>query len=153
MALTDGIEALRAKWQAVKLQDIALQIAADNEKDIADILREQLYSGFNAKGEKLKRYKDAEYAAMKNAMNPAAGLGNPDTFLTGEFHKSIFADTDTGRKTIFFDATDEKVIKLVGKYGLELLDLSPDSNVRVWVEVMRDKAVKRVADITGATLK
>lgn len=71
----------------------AIRIILDEVKPfanmMADLNRDRLKSGLRPDGRRYSKYKNKYYAKRKYEMNPVPGLGNPDFYLTGEFHKGI----------------------------------------------------------------
>lgn len=152
MGFVGNFQRLKNAWASVDLVKEVSAIAADNEKAIADYNREQLFKqGEDSDGRKLRKYRRPRYARVKHEMNPLPGLGNPDLFVTGDFHRSIFTDVRGPR--IIFDAKDWKVEKLAGQYGESIFGLHDDSRRRVWVEVLRPPLLPRINTITGSNLQ
>jgi hypothetical protein len=151
MGIVSNFERLRDAWASVDLVKEVTIIASNNTEKIAGYNKEQLYKeGEDSTGKKLRKYRSKKYARVKNQMNPAPGLGNPDLFVTGSFHESIFSAVKQGK--IIFDADDSKVEKLVSMFGEEIFGLQQENNTRVWVEVLRAPLLPRINSITGSNL-
>jgi hypothetical protein len=151
MGWVANFEALRDAWKSINLVTEVSDIAANHEKELADYNREQLYKkGQDSTGKPLKQYRSPKYAAVKHEMNPLPGLGKPDLFVTGEFHKSIFAQVRN--RSIIFDAADPKVEFLAAHYGEPIFGLQHENEVRAWVEILRPPLKIRINYITGANI-
>lgn len=151
MAFEDGILSLVDKWASVDLLKETVDIAEDNEKQIADYNREQLYEkGEDSTGRKLKKYKNAAYAGKKNKINPEIGYGNADHFLTGETSRSIFADVRN--TSIVLDAASRVSQFLVERDGPAIYGLQDESRIRIWNEVLRAPLIHKINSLTGAKI-
>lgn len=101
------------------------EAVGDALAEAADLNVEQLMRGENALGDRIEpEYASDEYARIKNAVNPEAGLYTPDLKAEGDFHDSIYAKK-RGRG-FEMDARDFKKKALIEKYG-PILGLSPES--------------------------
>lgn len=81
--------------EALETLDIREEVyaAIDTTVDrLADMNRDQLLLGYTSNLTRLPRYASYSYAKLKNAMNPAPGIGNPDYYLTGAFQSRIRAE-------------------------------------------------------------
>jgi hypothetical protein len=94
------------------IDDGVLKIVQETKNQAIDLNTKQLFAGRDANGQSLGGYRNENYAAFKRSLNPA---GVVDLKLTGDFHSSFFAKTDSF--PIAFDATDEKTSELKQKYG------------------------------------
>lgn len=84
----------------------------------------QMLHGLDAKGEKIGKYRNPEYAAAKYAMNPLAGEGYVDLRLTKQFFNDQFVDVRTD--VFVIDSGDPKTRLLVQKYGEDIFGLNKD---------------------------
>jgi hypothetical protein len=94
------------------IDDGVLKAVQETKNQAIDLNTKQLFSGRDANGQSLGGYLNTDYAAFKRSLNPA---GVVDLKLTGDFHSSFFAKTDSF--PVAFDATDEKTSELKQKYG------------------------------------
>jgi hypothetical protein len=78
-----------SKLQSLNIAEVSVATLNQESLKLADELREQLLEGRDNLDGALRKYRNAAYAQMKNAMNSRAGLGNPDLKLTGATHRSI----------------------------------------------------------------
>lgn len=89
---------------------------------MADLNREQLAAGYDARGHKLTpHYSSKSYAVKKNAMNPEPGMWHPDLMLTGAFTESF--KVSASGDDIEFEASDPKADDLLERYGDDVLGL------------------------------
>src|SRR4051812_39596366 len=84
----DLMEALEELDLVEELNE-AIDLTVDR---LADLNREQLYQGFDSNHQRLPRYQSPTYALLKQEMNPAPGLYNPDYYLKGGFYARIRAE-------------------------------------------------------------
>lgn len=127
------------------------QIMKDNEQDVVELNRQQLLEGVNRENDGVGEYRSPSYALMKERMNPRAGFGNVDLKLSGSFYDNFHLAIDSTEYAIF--STDWKTNKLMGKYGVEIFGLSPESRLKLWRDVVKDKLVESLASHTGCTTK
>lgn len=111
--------------RSVELRDVMLDSMADTAPEYVKDQKDQLYAGFDSKGQRLKSYASELYAEKKNQMNSAPGFGNPDLKLTGAFYDSIRADIDNDGFQV--SASDEKANMLEEKYGKAIYTLGTDA--------------------------
>lgn len=83
-----------------------------NAQAIEDKNREQLFEGYDRNGKRLKPYRRAKYARVKNEMNPLPGLGNPDFKVTGAFYRGVHVTVE-GQviKTNLSDSKSDELLK------------------------------------------
>ncbi len=108
--------------QRLKNFDLTTEIkkAIEQTKDkMADLNRKQLLAGKNTINNRIQpRYRNKRYAKKKNIRNAKPGLGVPDLFDEGNFHKSI--EVKIKGKQYDFIAKDTKAPALTDKYPLIL---------------------------------
>lgn len=132
--------------QAVNDQDLpflAVNSMADTAPEYIKEQKDQLYSGFDSKGQRLLSYRSSIYAKKKNEMNSIPGLGNPDLKLTGAFYNSMRADIDNDGLMVY--ATDDKTSMLDKKYGNDIYTLGNDWKV-AYIEILAPVFVANVVD-------
>lgn len=103
--LTDYLEKLKAATEDEQTQ-MLLRIIGRHKAQLIDTNQAQLFEGRNARDEALGEYRNAQYAAFKNRLNPKPGLGNWDLRLTGALYDSM--DADISNFPIVIDASDPK---------------------------------------------
>lgn len=106
----------------LNIDGLAKQSLGINSNVMTDLIKEQLTSGYSAKGKIKPKYRNPTYARMKSEMNALPGNGTPDLRLTGAFYNSI--QVDIGGQDVEFLATDSKSESLTEKYGDEVLGMS-----------------------------
>lgn len=105
------ITKLKAATPAAQEKAI-LKIIKDNEEAVLDVNRSQLLKGIDADGNKLKRYKNRDYAIFKSILNPN---GVTDLRLTGRLYARMFINTQ--KFAVIYDSSDRKAPMLKQKYG------------------------------------
>lgn len=109
-----------------KFNEIVVDELYNYQEVIMDFNKDQLMSGYNSNSERLRSYKNREYAEMKNEVNPLPGFGNPDLNLTGQFHRGFYVRRG-GKTFLLLGSSDEKNDKLKGKYGKDIFGLTSSS--------------------------
>jgi hypothetical protein len=79
------------KFQALNTDEVIEQAFIASTDGFTDEQKKQLYAGFDKDGNRLHKYQNNKYARVKNEMNPAPGLGNPDLKVTGAYYNGIKA--------------------------------------------------------------
>lgn len=91
----------------------AIELTANQ---LADVNREQLDAGRDAKGDSISpAYRSNEYAKYKYGINPKPGYGIPDLKDTGSYYSKIKFYIE-GSDINFYD-TDSKANSIFAKYG------------------------------------
>lgn len=118
------VAALLKRVDAINVSDQS-QFAIDDTREQLVLKQQmQMLHGLNAKGEKIGKYANPEYAAAKFALNPLAGFGNVDLRLTGTFFNDAFVDV---RDDVFvITSGNEKTRELEQKYGQDIFGLNKD---------------------------
>lgn len=125
-----------------------LAIAVGSNKDaVLTAIKGNLYKGFTGNNERLRPYFDADYAEMKNEMNPSAGKGNPDFYLTGQFYNNFYLDVD--RQTLEVGSTDEKAAKLEQRDGNDIYKMSEEARKNVWESDIKPTLAQSISAKTG----
>ena len=109
------IGAMLRRIEKLNTDEVIEEAFENTAKEFLDTNKEQLNEGFDATGKHLKKYASKKYASMKNSMNPAPGLGNPDLKLTGAFQRGWVLSVASGQ--LNQGSMDEKGIRLEEKYG------------------------------------
>jgi hypothetical protein len=112
------IQGLLDKVNRLNTDSIIEQAFDDTASDFVANQKEQLESGFDRNGNRLRKYASNTYARKKQAMNSKPGLGNPDLKLTGAFHRGIVM-TANGN-VVLTGSSDPKGPKLEEKYPTAL---------------------------------
>ncbi len=118
-----GVREVYRKLVAAKeaLPDVSEDSIDQTKSDWIELNQDQMLRGQNREGEKLGRYKNTKYAAMKNRLNALPGLGNKDYRLHSDYYKGMFLVVDNGM--IRQGSIDEKAKWLENgtdkRYGLQ----------------------------------
>ena len=113
------------------------------EQEILDLVREkQLYDqGIDGLGKQLAPYKDITVLLKKyNKYGGDKKTSNTTLKDTGIFYRSF--ETKYGSFELQIFATDEKLGKLIGKYGKNITKLTTDGEGLLSSEIIRPNLVK-----------
>jgi hypothetical protein len=131
---------------ALNLRNEAMTALAQTEDSLLSNQTSQLVvDGLNKEGRKLKKYKNAKYAELKNKMNSYPGLGNPDLKYTGAFLKALKLDI-INNKEYQIISTDVKYPILLQKYGSAMLGLNKASIKRYKEKAFQKQLVDNVKE-------
>ena len=100
------------------------EIVLSDNASLKDRKIDEFTKGERPDGKKIGKYKDAEYAFFKQAINPMAN-GYVDLMLSRSFVGKMYVRPFT-KGSYLFDSTDYKTGNLVGKYGLDIMGLNQD---------------------------
>ncbi len=114
-----------------------LKVVEESKNQAIDLNTKQLFQGRDSQGQSLMGYRNPQYAAFKRSLNPA---GVTDLKLTGSFHESFFAKTDSF--PVMFSSSDEKTGELMQKYGKEIFGLDQNN-----LEEFRQEIKPEVQDL------
>lgn len=67
--------------------------------------------------------------------------GTVDLILTGQFTRGLFVESK-GNRRFLFDSHDEKTPDLIGKYGLDIMGINPDTFHKLQATEHRTQLVK-----------
>lgn len=136
------------KVQSLNTDQVIQTTMEGTKEQIADLNIEQLRQGFSKSGERFSPYRNEEYAAMKNQLNPLPGFGNPDYILTGAFSSRIQATaTEDGYQ---ITSTDPKLAKLIARDPSDLpIGLSPVTHEKALNEVVRPYFKQEITAAAG----
>lgn len=87
-----------------------LKVVEKNKSEAIDLNTRQMFAGKDSQGQPLGGYRNQQYAAFKNYLNPAPGFGVMDWKLTGKLYNEWYVDTS--KFPIQFGSTDEKYATL-----------------------------------------
>jgi len=139
------------RFQSVNITDIATNIVNENQEAVVEYNNKQLLDGVDANNDKLSpQYRQADYAELKNQMNPLPGLGVPDLLYTGTWAAANKLSASNG--IIQYTNTDEKDQKLQKKYGADIHGLTEESKAEVYNTIIHNPLVETICEITGATM-
>ena len=117
------LDILEKKLKSIPFKLFLYQILLEHKEEIEDQNIDQLQSGEDALGRKIRpRYVNQGYAAFKNSVNPRPGRGTPDLKDTGDFYRGIEARVT--RQNLIMTGTDEKTEQLQFKYGEEIIGIN-----------------------------
>lgn len=138
---TISLRTLRDRVAGFKPIDAAIEVLEDNPNVIPNLIRGQLYFGYDGDGLRLSPYKSKYYAKKKNEQNPQAGLGNPDLYVTGQFYEGI--DAEIANNTVVTYSNDSKNQKLTEMYGDEILKLGEESISELRTDTLQPGMLKK----------
>lgn len=141
------IKGLYEKVSSLNAGNVAVESLDSTSETIADLNRQQLFEGKNAKGGQVGQYRNELYAEEKHRMNPVPGFGNVDLKLTGAFQSRI--TTNVFGETVITQSTDEKADELARKYGDDIYGLNPTFKARYQVETLGPEFRRRITELTG----
>lgn len=126
-----SIKALYKRVKALRSDEVIQQTLEEKKEDYLDENRKQLYEGFDREGNRLRKYRSAKYARVKNQMNPRPGLGNPDFYVTGAFYRNRTVTVQGGElitnlndpKSEDLLKRDPDIIGLGGPYKIEFMGM------------------------------
>lgn len=131
--------------------EVMREAVEQSTEEFADLNREQLMYGYDAKGNRLRDYKSKSYAKKKAEMNPLAGFGTPDLRLTGAFHKSLGVNPTWGKAVP--TASDSKTEKLLGMFkSNDPLGLN-ETSMKKYREILQPLIIQALSKRTGLTIK
>lgn len=153
MATRRTISELKEIWQRAKdnLPVTTANILSDNEAELLNLNRTQLYSGYDGYGRQLRAYRNAQYAVEKHEMNPQPGYGVPDLYLTGSTYAKMKALINS--QTVDLFSEDEKWKKLELQYGEAIGRLNTESINTLRKQVIQPNLVHAIAEQTGAIVR
>lgn len=133
--------------QALNINQEAVRSIEATAGMIVEFNRDQLKRGFNARDLRIgPRYRNGQYALMKNEQNPEPGLGIPDLILTGAFTDAIGVEVMEDEYEVF--STDAKAPQLEEKYNY-ILGLGPKKLEQYTTEHVRPVFQERITEVTG----
>lgn len=118
------------RWSSMKITTIrylAMETLEELRQEYLDMQRDQMLHGETSKGGELNiigLYKYADYADLKERMNPLAG-GTVDLRYEGKFYKGLTLRART-EKIYEVYSMDWKNDLLVEKYGITIFLLNPN---------------------------
>lgn len=138
-----------SKWQQVNVETEIPAIIQRNKEVAAELNRKQLKSGKTSKGDPVQpSYNSTIYALDKNRSNSLPGLGTPDLYLTGAFHRGFYAQVKAG-KSIIFGSTDMKSSDLEANYTKEIFGLTRDNKQLFLSDTIMPELRLYITRITG----
>lgn len=120
-------------------------------KETEQAKKDELKGGKKPNNEIIGKYQSLDYAIFKNAMNPAAGLGNVDLIFTGDFSNRLFPIRVSESKYTFQGA-DPKTPMLVRKYGDDILGLNQNTFDKLQKEIYADRLIRKIKSEYRASL-
>jgi hypothetical protein len=143
---------MQQRLESLDTDKIIDKVYQDNETQLADLNIEQLKEGISKSGNPFTPYRNEEYAAFKNQMNPLPGFGNPDYILTGDFSRRIDATMDSGG--IKITSSDSKLDQLIERDpDNPPTGLSPDNTKKAVDEILKPQFKEEIEEATGLKFK
>ena len=133
--ISDWQRSIREK--AAKQDQVILQIIKKWEKEILDLIREQLQQGIKPDGSRIGIYKSKWYANMK-------GHDYVDLFLTGDFYYGLWLDCDAFPVVVMSD--DEKTTLIFERYG-DVLGLTDENKSLDSLPGLRQEIVEALQNV------
>lgn len=113
------------KHKAISIPTLLSVSLEEISPKLTEVQRLQMKAGFRSTGKPIGKYRSPSYAKRKHEMNPLAGYGNKDLFLTGAFQGDIIVDVRPG--SIVFSSADPKTFDIVEREGGDIFGLSKAS--------------------------
>lgn len=117
------------------IQEVTKEIVLSDKETLKQRKIDEFTKGERPDGRRIGKYKDAEYAFFKQAINPGAN-GYVDLMLSRSFVGKMYVKPFT-KGSFLFDSRDEKTGNLIGKYGIDIMGLNQE-----WFE-KRQKEIYR----------
>ena len=125
---------------------VVLSLNQDKETFVNE-QQAQMYIGQTNRGNKIQpQYGFEDYAIEKHELNPLAGKGTPDLFLTGAFYEGIDMEIEADGG-IGFNSSDWKNGMLKEKYD-DIFGLNKESRERVIEKSFRGKLINNYKKAT-----
>lgn len=117
---------MKRRLEGLSVQAEAEGALDDTADDFAELNTQQMYRGLDSTGQPIApQYARADYAQMKNQMNPAPGYGTPDLYLTGAFYRGYTLRVEGGQVTE--DSDVDYADDLTEKYGPDIWGLDDEN--------------------------
>lgn len=137
-----SITSLINNLTAVNMQDIVAQSIDATRFDFVKFQKYQMMMGYRANGDRIGKYRNKSYAAMKFAQNPLAGYGWIDLRLEGYFQDDIFIDVRSN--SVVISSMDEKTNDLIDRYGPSIFGLNQPSAEEYAVLYLQPEGVTQI---------
>lgn len=145
-----SFKALRKKLSQVndlnKLENLTKQIILADQSLKYEKVKE-FEKGIRPDGSKIGDYRNSDYAAFKQSINPKAG-GHVDLMLTGKFAGGM-EQVAKGQGTFVFKSLDSKSEMLQGRYGKDIMGLNQETFNEKQKNDYAPKLIKEIKRITG----
>lgn len=115
-----------------KVKQTVEQVIQLNTPEILTLVKNRLKYGQGVNGGVVGTYRSSEYSAFKSEMNPLAGSGNVDLFLTGALQDNLIVKQESNLFRIY--STDSKYNELAKKYGAEQFGLTQEQLIEFLYE-------------------
>jgi hypothetical protein len=128
----------------------AMDIINASEKNLVELVQEQLYHGEDGKGFKIRpSYASAEYARLKSSRNPLPGMWTPDLHNTGSFYNQMRIWW-LGTSQFSIISEDKKFRDLMIKYGVDITKLQEESIQFFRINRFNPLFIDLLCTLTGA---
>lgn len=121
------------------------KILQDHKAEFAEMNRQQWKEGKRSTGNPIGKYRNGQYAMIKNEINSLPGLGNVDLILTRGTVESITTDI-TGQSIVFKIGDDSHGVI---RYGENILGLAPENKERVKINIILPELLQSIRQKTG----
>jgi hypothetical protein len=105
-----------------EIPEYAAELMKKHEKEIVEIQKDQLLSGYRGDGKRTKKYLSKSYMRLKSS---SKSLPYADYKLTGAFQNEIFLQDK--EEVVYIGSMDEKSAKLEGKEDNKLFGITPEN--------------------------
>jgi hypothetical protein len=135
-----------------KLQSNLDQIVDDTieetKQHLTDDIKEQLFAGTDATGNKITpRYKNAGYAAKKAQLNAKPGLFTPDLRLSGALYQGLF--TIQYEENILIGSSVDYSLVQEERYSIKVFEPNQENLNDFVREEFRPTLVKKIEALSG----
>ena len=139
------IPELNTKIQAFDLNAELGKIIQKNEKAIVEYNTEQLYAGFDSKGQNLSPEYTKKTIGIKQKKSPPQPTDRVTLKDTGDFYKGFKIEAKQNDFEII--STDEKAQGLKSKYGADIFGLAPEDRATVTDKILNPQLTQALNEI------
>lgn len=128
------------------LRDMVYDEIIKEEDNLKFIKEEEYLEGDIYSNSTKTTYSLPEYAKIKHAKNPRAGLGIVDLINTGAFIDSFKLNKPKQNKYLW-GATDGKRKDIVNMFGSDIMGLNQESFEKFQIEIIKPRFVRKLKEI------
>ena len=114
------LDTFRKRLETLPLNAFVADALEKHDKEITQLVKDQLIEGVRGDGKDMARYKSQKYATFKKRRGSKSSP-KADLKLTGKYHKSIKQKVFKDKAEIFADDNKHKFLKK--RYGNPILDI------------------------------
>jgi len=131
----------------IDIDTIIAESIEETKTIIIGFNKENLKQGFKIDGTRIGTYASLSYAAKKFAQNSAAGFGNIDLFLSGDWANAITVRVNKKSFTTF--SINTKALKLETKYSKLIYGL-PNKYKDEYIQILKPIIIRRIKEATNS---